>query len=125
MVFFSGLEDYALLSLRIFIAVIFLIHGWRKVLLGPKGKFFFLLGLCETAGAVAVALGFLTQIAAAGFMLVMSGAIYMKIHKWKISFIAENATGWELDFIIFGSSLALLFLGGGSFSVDAFIGFQL
>ena len=53
----------------------------------------------------------------------MLGAIYMKMFKWGISFFPKEHSGWEFDFMILGAAIALLFLGAGGLSLDAYFGF--
>lgn len=108
--------DYSLLALRVAIGIIFLYHGARKI---KKAKgLFFLLGVAETLGAIAMFTGFLTQLAAAGFSLIMLGAIYFKKYKWQVAFMEEARTGYEFDFILLAASLSLIFSGAGAWSLD-------
>jgi uncharacterized membrane protein YphA (DoxX/SURF4 family) len=53
------------------------------------------LGVAELAGALALIVGVLTQWAALGLILVMFGAIYMKVTKWKTGFWGEKSMGWH------------------------------
>lgn len=130
---FSGLEDWGLLVLRIFIGVIFLYHGWSKLLGGRKmaagmgkpqmGGFLVFLGLSEFLGAIATVIGFLTQIASLGFAIIMIGAIFMKTIKWKTPFSAQDKSGWEFDFLILGVAITLILIGAGNISIDALLNF--
>ena len=116
--FLFSSADCGLLALRIAIAVIFLVHGPKK-LSGAMGAFMTFIGAAETAGAVAVLLGFLTQYAALGLGIIMVGAIYKKITEWHVPFTAMDKTGWEFDLMILSGCLALLTSGAGAWSVDA------
>ncbi len=80
-----------------------------------------LLSVCEPLGAIAMFSGFLVQPAALGLSLIMLGAIYLKITKWKTPFKAENTTGWEFDLLILAASITLIILGGGAWSLDNLI----
>lgn len=114
------LYDYAdlgLLALRGAIAAIFLVHGPAK-LSGKMGSFMTFIGAAETAGGLAILVGFLTQLAAVGLGIIMLGAIYKKITEWKIPFTAMDKTGWEFDLLILAGCVTLLFFGGGLYSVD-------
>jgi len=132
MLLLNGLQDIAPLVLRLFLAAIFIYHGLPKIKGGKQmaqamgkpqmGIFMVLLGTAETLGGIAAAVGFLTQIAAAGFIIVMLGAIYMKATLWKTGFTSQKTTGWEFDFMILGAAIALLLLGAGTISVDASLG---
>ena len=119
--FFISLGQYGdlgLLLLRLCIAAIFLVHGPKK-LSGAMGGFMTFIGICETAGALAILAGFLTQLAVLGIAIIMIGATWKKINEWHIPFTTMQNTGWEFDLLILGTCLALLFLGAGAYSVDA------
>jgi len=77
-----------------------------------------LFSIAEPIGALAMAVGFLTQWAALGFIIIMLGAINFKINKWKSPFSAQDKTGWEFDFIILAANTAILLLGAGALSLD-------
>ena len=132
MVLFDGLQNVGLLLLRIIIGLIFVYHGWPKVKGGKKmaaqmgkpkmGGFMVFLGIAETLGGIATMLGFLTQIANLGFIIIMIGAIMLKINQMKVPFSAYDKTGWEFDLMILGGALALTLIGAGSVSIDNAIG---
>ncbi|MDO8648677.1 MAG: DoxX family protein [Candidatus Peregrinibacteria bacterium] len=109
--------DWGLLVLRLAIGIIFLYHAKAKVG-GKMGGFLQCIGFCEVAGGLAMVMGFLTQLAAMGLGIIMLGAIYKKINEWHIPFWSQNNTGWEFDFLILASCIALIFLGPGSMAVD-------
>jgi len=115
----SGLKDWGLLALRLANAAVFWRHGTAKVKTAKGG--FRLLGLAETLGSLAMLSGVLTELAALGLALVMVGAIYMKVAKWKTPFTAQNTTGWELDLTLLAINIALLTLGPGKFSLVAML----
>jgi uncharacterized membrane protein YphA (DoxX/SURF4 family) len=52
----------------------------------------------------------------------MLGALWHKMFKWKIPFLAADKTGWEFDFILLGAAIALLFIGAGIYSLDYMLG---
>ncbi len=107
-----------LLALRLAVAAIFFVHGSRK-LNGSMGGFMTFIGVCETLGAVAILLGFLTQWAALGLAIIMLGATYKKIFEWHVPFADMKTTGWELDLIILAACVALITMGAGVYSIDA------
>ncbi|HLD71847.1 MAG TPA: DoxX family protein [Candidatus Peribacteraceae bacterium] len=118
-------SDWGLLALRIALGVIFLVHGPPKVMhperasaMGFAVWFWVMLGLGETIGALSMLLGFLTQIGAIILLLIMLGAHYFKMVVWKVPFTSMEKTGWEFDFMILSATTALVFLGGGSLSLD-------
>lgn len=124
-------NDIALFILRAGIAMVFLVHGkWKMeqgnemaecVHLPKKGWFFTGLGYAEFLGSLALISGFLTQIAAAGLAIILIGAIYFKIQKWKISFTSHSKIGWEFDLVLLTGCLAIYFLGAGKLALDAII----
>ena len=125
--FFSSLlGDWALFALRIGIATSFIIHGsqkWPMWKMEPSAQMpasmlslLRFLSIVEPLGGVAVLLGFLTQVAAAGFGIIMIGAIRLKAIQMHKKF--GEAGGWELDFILLAGAIGLFFLGGGQFSLD-------
>ena len=80
-----------------------------------------LLSVAEPLGGIALAAGFLTQLAALGLGLIMAGAIYLKISKWKMPFKANNATGWEFDLVLLAGNLVILTSGPGALNLDRFL----
>ncbi|HKS76590.1 MAG TPA: DoxX family protein [Terriglobales bacterium] len=80
-------QDLALLLLRVMVAAVFLASGWshltkseeRSKSIGMSKGFTMFLGAAELAGGLGVTLGVLTQLAAAGLILIMLGTIQKKI----------------------------------------------
>lgn len=137
MEFFANLHqlsDIGLIALRIAVGVIFLVHGTQKWAMWqmqpsaqmPAGMLAMMkfLSIVEPLGGLAVIIGFLTQLAAAGLGLIMIGAIGLKVGMMKVPFTANDKLGWEYDFIILAAVIALFFSGAGSVALDrAFFGF--
>lgn len=137
---FASTRDLGPLILRIGLALVFWAHGWPK--LNPNSEmkgtagfagflkqmgtplptfFAWVVALLETVGAVLLILGLGTRILALGFAIDMLVAIYLaKIRMMKAPFSGQN--GWDFEFALMAGSLALLFSGAGSLSLDAFIG---
>ena len=108
--------------------IIFLVHGWPKLnpnspMKGPAGFGGFLkqmgiplpiffgwaIALLETAGAVLLILGLGTRILAVLFAIDMLVAtVVAKMRVMEVGFTAQQATGWEFDFILGATALALL-----------------
>jgi putative oxidoreductase len=118
-----------LAALRIAVATIFIRHGAQKLFVygfaGVTGAFTQmgvpcpgvmgpLIGVLEFFGGIALAMGFLTRLLAVGFVLDMLGAILLVQLK-------RGFSGYELEFLLLGSSVALLLTGAGRFSVDALL----
>lgn len=130
--FLTQYSDWGVLILRVGLAIVFFVHGLPKI--KDVGKFAGFLqqlkvpaaglmawvtALWETVGAVLLALGLATPLIALGFVVVMWVAIQsVKIGMAK----ADFAGGWEFEFALLIGALALVFLGGGALSLDAFLG---
>ncbi len=115
--------------LRVAVAAVFINHGRQKLFVygfaGVTGAFTQMgvpfpgimgpfIGLLEFFGGIALLLGLLTRLLAVGFVCDMLGAIVLVQLK-------RGFSGYELEFMLLGSSLALALTGAGRFSVDAFL----
>ena len=87
----------------------------RSKNLGIPKNFTLFLGVAELLGGVAVIVGFLTQLASIGLMLVMLGAFQKKIFVWKTGFWGKDGLGWNYEFILISMLLVILCTGGGRF----------
>jgi putative oxidoreductase len=118
-----------LTALRVAVAAVFIDHGRQKLFVygfaGVTGAFTHMgvpfpgvmgpaIGLLEFFGGIALLIGLLTRVVALGFVCDMLGAILLVQLK-------RGFSGFELEFLLLGSSLALLLAGAGRFSVDALI----
>jgi putative oxidoreductase len=74
------------------------------------------LSIVEPLGGAAAVAGFLTQLAAAGFAIIMVGAIRLKAIQMHKGFSGEG--GWEFEFLLLVAAVALVFLGAGNISLD-------
>ena len=119
-----------LAALRLAVAAVFINHGRQKLFVygfaGVTGAFTHMgvpvpglmgpfIGLLEFFGGIALAIGLLTRLFALGFVFDMLGAILLVQLK-------RGFGGFELEFLLLGSSLALVLAGAGEFSVDALLG---
>ena len=124
-----GQASLGLAVLRIATGIVFLDHGYQKMFkmgIGGVTGFFTQIGvpmpsvmatlitLLEVFGAVALILGFLTRPIALAFALDMLGAIFLVQMK-------NGFSKYELEFLLLGASVALVFAGAGRYSVDAMI----
>jgi putative oxidoreductase len=97
--------DFSLLALRLMVGLVFITSGWSHVTksdersksIGMSKGFTIFLGVAEMAGALGVAFGVFTQLAAMGLILVMLGAIQKKIFVWHTGFWGEKTYGWHYD----------------------------
>ena len=114
-------SDLSLLLLRLMVAAVFGASGFNHLKsprqraegLGMSVGVTVFLGAAELAAAVALVLGILTQWAALGLILVMFGAIYMKLAVWKTGFWGEKSMGWHYDLMFVVMNLVILCTGGG------------
>jgi len=114
--------DYSLLLLRLMVAAVFATSGWshlkdpksRAQSIGMRPGFTAFLGAAELAGALGVAFGVLTQLAAAGLILVMLGAIQKKIFVWHTGFWGEKSSGWHYDLMLLVMNLVIITTNGGT-----------
>jgi putative oxidoreductase len=115
--------DLALLLMRLLVAVVFLSSGWshakdpvaRGKSIGTSPGFTRFLGLAELAGGLGVAFGVLPQLAAAGLILVMLGAIQKKIFVWHTGFWGKSSDGWHYDLLFVAMCLVIVTTGGGRY----------
>jgi putative oxidoreductase len=124
MFFLSQFTDAALLLLRLMIGAIFASSGWshlkdpehRSQSIGMSKGFTIFLGAAEVAGALGLVFGVLTQLAAAGLILVMLGAIQKKIFVWKTGFWGKHGTdGWHYELMLVLMSLVIITSAGGRY----------
>ena len=113
---FYSLSDYALLALRIIVAIVFFSSGKghiqnpkeRGKSIGMPPTVTLFLGIAEVIGAISVAGGIYIQIGAALLICTMLGAIYKKIFVWKTGFYAEKGYGWHYDLILLTANLVFI-----------------
>jgi len=113
--------DWSLFILRIVVAIVFGASGYshlkapaeRAKSIGMSVHITIFLGAAEVAGAIALAVGILTQWAALGLIFIMLGAIYKKIAEWHTGFWGENSMGWHYDLLFIAMNLVIFTTGGG------------
>jgi|SRR5437667_1359903 len=118
--------DVALLLLRIMVGIVFLTSGWNH-LKDPEARskdiemskgFTIFLGAAEIAGSLGVIFGVLAQLAAAGLILIILGAIQKKIFAWHTGFWGKSGTnGWSYDMMLLVMNLIIVTTGGGNLSL--------
>src|SRR5947208_9453558 len=118
--------DLGLLLLRLMVGIVFANSGWND-LKDPEGRsrsigmskgFTIFLGAAELAGALGVMFGVLIQLAAAGLILLMLGAIQKKMFVWHTGFWGESGTnGWSYDTMLVVMNLVIVTTGGGNLSL--------
>lgn len=119
--------DFTLLLLRFMVALIFLTSGFshlkdpetRSKSIGMSKSLTIFLGAAEFAGGLAIALGFLSQLAAMGLIVVMLGAAQKKIFVWRTGFWGSAGTnGWSYEIMLIVMNLVILTTGGGNLSLS-------
>ena len=117
--------DVGILLLRLMVALILATSGWSH-LKDPEGRgksigmskgFTVFLGAAELLGALGVAFGVVTQVAALGLILIMLGAIQKKISVWHTGFWGKNSTGWHYDLMLIVMNIAIILTNGGKYSL--------
>ena len=89
--------DVALLLLRLMIGLVFIVGGWKHLKnpaerskdIGMSKGFTIFLGVADLAGGLGVMFGVLAQLAAAGLILIMLGAIQKKVFVWQSGFLGK------------------------------------
>lgn len=123
--------DYALLLLRLVLGLSMAAHGLNKFFGGGRipgtARWFESIGMkygkfqavtaatAETAAGLGMAVGFLTPIAAAGFVALMAVAVWT-VHRSNGFFVLTN--GWEYNLVLATGAVAVAMIGPGYLSVD-------
>jgi putative oxidoreductase len=117
--------NWSLFLLRVVVAIVFGASGYshlkspreRAQSIGMSVPMTIFLGAAELAGSIALVIGFLTQWAALGLILIMLGAIYKKIAEWHTGFWGEKSMGWHYELLFIAMNLVILTSGGGTIAV--------
>ncbi len=115
--------DLGILLQRLMVGLVFVTSGYRHLKdpaarskdIGMSKAFTIFLGVAEVAGALGVAFGVLTQLAAIGLILIMFGAIQKKIFAWHTGFWGEKGSGWHYDLMFILMNLLIAFTNGGAY----------
>jgi|SRR5580658_6524505 putative oxidoreductase len=115
--------DSALFFLRLMVGLVLFREGYRDAMhsaprsagrKAPRAGIG-LLGVAQMAGGVAVIAGILPQVAAAALLVVLAGAISMKIFVSRTGFWGENGGGWNYDLVVASMLVVVLVTDGGRF----------
>ena len=138
---FATVNSFAPTILRMVLALVFCVHGGQKTIgwmggpglsatlaqwTSPEGLNLSypvaILGiLSEVAGALAMLLGCCTRLA--GLLLLGQMTVAVALVHWQAGFLAPK--GYEYPLTLGGVALALVFCGGGRFSMDRALARQL
>ena len=117
--------------LRLALAAVFIFHGynlvggegnewganWMKSEGAPARPVQMAVSWGQLVGGIALAVGFLTRLAAVGIIAIMAGAIAL-VH-WPHGFDIRQG-GFEYNFVLIVMCLCLVLGGPGPFAVDRF-----
>lgn len=123
--------DLGVLTLRIVVGVVMIAHAlpklfWKRELFNqkwlneyglPLGSVV-LTGVVQLTGGLLIFIGVYTRLAALVLVLNMLVATYISIWKHGESFLSTpEGKGWDVNFLLVGALVALIFLGGGAWSL--------
>lgn len=122
-------KDMGLLVLRIALAIVFIYHGYGKIMnpemfipffesIGLSAFWFYLAAYSEFMGGILMALGLLTRYTALVLSIIMMVAIDLVHLKNGYSAMAQ---GYEYQLTLFLVAIALALTGGGKFSLDSYM----
>ena len=122
--------DVGILILRITLGIVLIPHGvykfqkkqffdkkWREEYGLPVGSVL-LTGIVQVVGGLAIILGVYSSLAALIQVLVMVVATWVSIWKHREPFLSTpEGKGWDVNFLLIGAFIALIFLGSGEWSL--------
>jgi putative oxidoreductase len=124
------LVDVGILILRITLGIVLIPHGvykfqkkqffdkkWREEYGLPVGSVL-LTGIVQVVGGLAIILGVYSSLAALIQVLAMIVATWVSIWKHREPFLSTpEGKGWDVNFLLIGALIALIFLGSGELSL--------
>lgn len=119
----NKLHDAAYLGVRIALGAIFIVHGYAKFdagfagflgRLGLPAEMQVPIALAEIVPGILLIAGVLTRVSASIISVIMLGAIFYVKKPTELT----GQTGFELELILLVSSLLLVAVGAGRFSVS-------
>jgi putative oxidoreductase len=133
--------DLALLVARLTLGVTFFAHGAQKLFgwyggpgidgtaegfasigLEPERPLAILVGITELGGALLLAVGLLTPLAAVGLLVTMVVAVIVATGELGFLGPGGQGGGFEINFILGGLALVVLLAGPGRISLDRRLG---
>ena len=124
------MADAAILILRVVLGIVMILHGvlkfqkkslfdkkWREDYGFPTGSVL-LVGILQVACGLAIVGGVFSRFAALILLLIMLVATYVSIAIHHEPFLSTlERKGWDINFLLTGSLIALMFLGDGKWSL--------
>ena len=125
------MADVGILILRISVGIVMVAHGlpkifWKRELFNKKWKKEYgfplgsviLTGIVQVVCGLAIIVGIFTQLSSLILALNMLVATYISIWKHSEPFLSTpEGKGWDVNFLLVGALIALVFLDGGSWSL--------
>lgn len=123
--------DVGILILRVVVGIVMTAHGlpkifWKREVFNKKWKKEYgfplgsvmLTGIVQVAGGLAIIVGVFTQFAALILALNMLVATYVSFWNHREPFLSTpEGKGWDVNFLLVGALVVLIFLGGGTWSL--------
>jgi len=123
--------DVGILILRISVGIVMVAHGlpkifWKRELFNKKWKKEYgfplgsviITGIVQVVGGLAIIVGIFTQLPSLILALNMLVATYVSIWKHDEPFLSTpEGKGWDVNFLLVGALITLVFLGGGTWSL--------
>jgi putative oxidoreductase len=120
-----------ILTLRITVGLVMIAHAlpklfWKRKLYNEKWRNEYgfplgsvlLTGILQLVGGIAIILGVYTRLAAIFLVINMLVATYISIRRHGESFLSTpDGKGWDVNYLLIGALVALIFLGGGTWSL--------
>lgn len=128
------MAEVGILILRIAVGIVMVAHGlpkifwkrkvfdkkWKKEYGFPLGSVL-ITGIVQVVGGFAIILGVYTQFASFILALNMLVATYVSIWPHGEPFLSTpEGKGWDVNFLLVGGLITLIFTGGGAWSLVGF-----
>jgi putative oxidoreductase len=125
------MADVGILILRISVGIVMVAHGlpkifWKRELFNKKWKKEYgfplgsviITGIVQVVCGLAIIVGIFTQLSSLILALNMLVATYVSIWKHNEPFLSTpEGKGWDVNFLLVGALITLVFLGGGTWSL--------